>query len=184
MTGITAQDKTEDGTTAATLVTGGASFTGRIGSDALNVAAASGAFDTAAPGLGKTVAITGIALGGADAGNYVLANTTASTTANVFAAPTPVPPAPPAAPVPAPVPTPPPAPAPTPAPPPAGGGGVVPVQPGAPAPAPAGPAAPAPASQAPATPSDAALTAATVVRDVVIPASTPGVVLTGPVTLD
>jgi hypothetical protein len=83
VTGITANTKIADGNTAAALNTGGAGFTGMFGGDVLNVAAATGNFDTAAPGIGKPVAITGIALGGADAGNYVLANNTASTVATI-----------------------------------------------------------------------------------------------------
>ncbi|MEO8021314.1 YDG domain-containing protein, partial [Polaromonas sp.] len=83
VTGITANTKIADGNTAATLNTGAAGFTGMFGGDVLNVAAATGNFDTAAPGVGKPVAITGIALGGVDAGNYVLASNTASTVATI-----------------------------------------------------------------------------------------------------
>ena len=152
VTGITAQDKTEDGTTAATLVLGGAAFTGRIAGDALSVTAATGAFDSPNPGVARPVAITGIALGGADVGNYVLADTTATTTANIYAAAVPPPPAPvvPPAPAPAPVPGPAPTPAPAPGPTPGpggGGGGVIPVVPpggnaGAPTPEPGTPGGP------------------------------------------
>ncbi|MDT3721878.1 GLUG motif-containing protein, partial [Pseudomonas oryzihabitans] len=83
VTGITAENRTYDGGTAATLNYGGAGFTGLIGSDTLNVNSASGAFTDKNAGAGKTVNITGITLGGSDAGNYVLANTNASTTANI-----------------------------------------------------------------------------------------------------
>ncbi|MGC1175550.1 beta strand repeat-containing protein, partial [Polaromonas sp.] len=83
VTGITANTKVADGNTAAALNTGAAGFTGMFGGDVLNVAAATGNFDTAAPGIDKPVAITGIALGGADAGNYVLASNTASTVATI-----------------------------------------------------------------------------------------------------
>jgi hypothetical protein len=91
VTGITAADKVFDGTTAASLATGGAGFTGRIGADLLSVAAATGAFTDPAAGVGKTVNITGITLGGLDAANYVLGNTTATATASI----TPANPAPP-----------------------------------------------------------------------------------------
>jgi filamentous hemagglutinin family protein len=87
VSGITAADKVQDATTAATLATGGAAFTGRIGADVLTVGAATGNFDTPAVGSGKPVSITGITLSGADAGNYVLLNTTAATTANITPAP-------------------------------------------------------------------------------------------------
>ncbi len=85
VSGITAADKVQDATTAATLATGAAAFTGRIGADVLTVGAATGNFDTPAVGSGKPVSITGITLSGADAGNYVLLNTTAATTASITA---------------------------------------------------------------------------------------------------
>jgi hypothetical protein len=136
VTGITALDKTEDGTALATLVLGGASFTGRVPGDSLGVTAATGAFSSTLPGTAIPVNITGITLGGADAGNYLLTNTTASASANIYPVPAPAPPAPPPAPAPAPTPVPPPAPVPAPSPVPAptppgpiGGGGQIPVLP-------------------------------------------------------
>jgi hypothetical protein len=87
VSGITAANKMQDGTTAATLATGGAAFTGRIGADVLAVGAATGNFDTPGVGNGKPVSITGITLSGTDAGNYVLLNNTASTTASITPAP-------------------------------------------------------------------------------------------------
>jgi filamentous hemagglutinin family protein len=83
VTGIAANNKTYDATTAATLNTGGAAFTGAFGGDVLNVAAATGAFADANAGLVKTVNISGISLGGADAGNYNLLSSTATTTADI-----------------------------------------------------------------------------------------------------
>ncbi len=83
VTGIQASDKTYDASTAATLNTGGASFPGEVSGDTLTVAAATGVFDTKNVGTGKTVSISGITLGGADAGNYVLASSTATTTASI-----------------------------------------------------------------------------------------------------
>jgi trimeric autotransporter adhesin len=87
VSGITAANKVQDGTTSATLATGGAAFTGRIGADVLTVGAATGNFDSPAVGNGKPVSITGITLSGADAGNYTLQNATAATTANITPAP-------------------------------------------------------------------------------------------------
>jgi filamentous hemagglutinin family protein len=86
ITGITANNKPYDQTDAATLVTSGAGFTGKISGDVLTVATATGHFDTPNVGVGKTVNITGLSLGGTDAGNYNLTNTTATTTANITAA--------------------------------------------------------------------------------------------------
>jgi YDG domain/Cadherin domain/Beta-propeller repeat/HYR domain len=86
ITGITANDKVYDATTAATLVTSGAGFTGILGSDALTVASSTGNFVDANVGNGKTVNITNLTLGGADADNYTLLNDTATTMANILAA--------------------------------------------------------------------------------------------------
>jgi hypothetical protein len=85
ITGITAANKTYDGTTAATLNTAHAAFTGMIPGDSLNIATAAGNFADAIPGVNKTVFITGLSLGGADAGNYALTNTTETTTAYISA---------------------------------------------------------------------------------------------------
>jgi hypothetical protein len=87
--GITAASKLFNGDTAATLDTSQASFAGRLGSDQLTVGSAVGAFETPEAGLHKTVDITGLTLAGADAGNYILVNATATTTADITA---PVPP--------------------------------------------------------------------------------------------
>lgn len=83
VTGITADGKTYDGTRAAVLNTGTAGFTGMVANDALTVASASGAFADRNAGTGKRIDITGLALGGADAGNYVLADATATATADI-----------------------------------------------------------------------------------------------------
>jgi trimeric autotransporter adhesin len=83
VTGITANNKVYDANTNASLNTSAAGFTGILGSDSLNVATATGAFVDKNAAIGKTVNITGISLGGVDAGNYTLANTTASTTADI-----------------------------------------------------------------------------------------------------
>ncbi|MDO9365722.1 MAG: YDG domain-containing protein, partial [Methylotenera sp.] len=82
---ITAANKTYSGTTAATLSAGSASITGKVSGDALNVDATglSGSFDTKSVGTGKTVNYTGIALSGADVGNYNLTSSTGTTTADI-----------------------------------------------------------------------------------------------------
>jgi hypothetical protein len=49
----------------------------------LTVGAATAAFADAEPGAGKAVSVTGIALGGVDAGNYVLTNNAAEAFANI-----------------------------------------------------------------------------------------------------
>lgn len=82
--GITASNKVYDGTTSATVNTEGATFTGLVGEDALTVTA-TGTFDNANVGVGKTVAISGLTLGGTSVANYQLAESghQASTTANI-----------------------------------------------------------------------------------------------------
>ena len=87
MDGITAQSRPENGTTAATLETAAAVFNGRLAGDVLTVGAATGSFADALAGANKLVTITGIALGGTDAGNYTLANPNASTTATITPTP-------------------------------------------------------------------------------------------------
>jgi filamentous hemagglutinin family protein len=83
VTGITAANKVYDGTTTAALTTTGAAFTGRLGSDVLNVATAVGNFTDKNVANPKTVNITGLSLGGTDAGNYTLASSTATTGAAI-----------------------------------------------------------------------------------------------------
>jgi hypothetical protein len=72
--GVTAQDKVYDGTTTATPNTSSAALVGVVSGDAvtLNAAAAVGTFDTKSVGTSKTVRVTGLTLGGADATNYTL----------------------------------------------------------------------------------------------------------------
>lgn len=84
VTGITANNKTYDGTAAATLNLGGAAFTGMIPGDTLTVNSANGAFvDKNASFAPKTVNVSAITLGGGDALNYTLVSNTATTTANI-----------------------------------------------------------------------------------------------------
>jgi phosphotransferase system IIA component len=83
VTGITAKDKVYDSTTKATLNTGGASLSGVLGTDAvtLNAAAASGDFVSKDVGAGIQVKVSGLVLGGAQAGDYTVTQPT--TTANI-----------------------------------------------------------------------------------------------------
>jgi hypothetical protein len=87
ISGITANNKTYDGTTIATLNSSGAIFNGMIVGDQLVVATAVGTFENAVPGRNKPVAIIGLTLAGADAGNYRLADTTAATRADITSLP-------------------------------------------------------------------------------------------------
>ena len=71
--------KIYDTTTAATLSPGNYALTGKVSGDsvALNTPA-SGTYDNKNAGTGKTVSASGLAISGADAGNYSLASTSAS----------------------------------------------------------------------------------------------------------
>uniref|UniRef100_UPI002FCDCF8B YDG domain-containing protein n=1 Tax=Massilia sp. S19_KUP03_FR1 TaxID=3025503 RepID=UPI002FCDCF8B len=84
VTGITAGNRVYDGTTGASLNLAGATFAGRLAGDTLILGApVTGAFSDKNVANGKTVAIGGLALGGADAGNYTLASNVARTIANI-----------------------------------------------------------------------------------------------------
>lgn len=87
VTGITANDKLFDGNVLATLNTGAATFNGRLGSDQLTVATATGQFQNSAVGNGKPVFISGITLGGVDAGNYTLVSSIGETNASILPLP-------------------------------------------------------------------------------------------------
>jgi hypothetical protein len=78
---VTAASKTYDGNAAATLI---GSFNGLVGGDVVTLTG-NGAFDSKNVGTGKTVSYTVGSgnLGGADAGNYVLASTSGSTSASI-----------------------------------------------------------------------------------------------------
>jgi len=68
VSGITANDKTWDGGTAASVSTAGVILDGRIGADSVTISS-SGSFSDAAAGSGKTVRLTN-SFGGLDAINY------------------------------------------------------------------------------------------------------------------
>ena len=72
ITGITANGKVYDGGISATVNLGGAVFGGLVGGDNLTLTGGAGQFANANAGNGKTVTISGHALGGTDAGNYAL----------------------------------------------------------------------------------------------------------------
>ena len=78
LAGLTATDKVYDGTTNATVAF--TSFTGLVGLDDVQVAN-TGTFSDKNVGTGKTVTVSGLALSGADAGNYQLSS--ATTTASI-----------------------------------------------------------------------------------------------------
>ena len=81
VSGITANDKTYDGTTTATLITNGAGlkFDGKKNNDVLSITA-TGTFSDKNAGSGKTVNITNLSLGGASESNYKLASSGNQTT--------------------------------------------------------------------------------------------------------
>jgi hypothetical protein len=85
ISGIVAANKVYDGGTVASLNLAGASFNGMVAGDALSLGSGPiiGTFSDKNAALGKTVAISGLGLAGADAGNYVLASSQASTTADI-----------------------------------------------------------------------------------------------------
>src|SRR4030095_2089318 len=74
VTGITANNKVYDATTAATLNTGSATPAGVVSGDTVtvNAGSAAGAFADKNVGTSKTVTVSGLTLSGADAGNYSL----------------------------------------------------------------------------------------------------------------
>ena len=83
VTGITAKDKVYDGNTEAELEYNSVAFNGIVKGDELSVTA-TGTFEDAEIGQGKTVNITNITLGGRSAGNYVLSeNSQTSAEANI-----------------------------------------------------------------------------------------------------
>lgn len=91
ISGITAENKTYDGTTDATLVTTNAKFIGMVANDKLNIATSKGTFEDKSVGTNKIVNISNIALGGDDVNNYNLLSTIGSTTADIIAVPIPDP---------------------------------------------------------------------------------------------
>ncbi len=87
VSGLGVKSKVYDGTTQATLDMSNARFDGQIAGDTLSLASAQLAFADKNVGGNKPVSVTGLTLGGADAGNYQLANTSLSTAASITPAP-------------------------------------------------------------------------------------------------
>ena len=85
-TGITANNKVYDATVTATINTASAALSGVLGSDVVTLvtAGATGVFVSKGVGTGKNVVVSGLVIGGADAGNYTL--TQPIVTANITAA--------------------------------------------------------------------------------------------------
>ena len=79
----TADNKVYDGATTATAHL---TVNGVIGSDDVGATSTDAAFDDVNIGIGKNVTVNGIALAGAEATNYSLANMTATTTADITSA--------------------------------------------------------------------------------------------------
>ena len=79
VSGIRAEDKTYDGSTAARLDFADAKLNGKLDGDDLSVTATSGVFDKADAGQNRTVSINGLTLTGDAKANYVL-NTASQTT--------------------------------------------------------------------------------------------------------
>ncbi|MBA4709139.1 YDG domain-containing protein, partial [Aquitalea aquatica] len=84
VSGITANNKTFDGGTAASVVTSGAVLSGKLSTDQVTISA-TGTFADAAVGTGKTVNLVS-SYGGSDAGNYLFTSQ-ASTQADITPAP-------------------------------------------------------------------------------------------------
>jgi hypothetical protein len=87
VSGLTVSDKVYDGKLAATIVTSGATLAGLVSGDKVSLDSAVAAFADKNVGVGKTVNITNVALGGADAANYTLTNDFGSAKGNITARP-------------------------------------------------------------------------------------------------
>ncbi|MBG6219970.1 MULTISPECIES: YDG domain-containing protein [unclassified Janthinobacterium] len=72
LTGLTANSKTYDGTTTATLSGSASVAAGIVNGDSVTLGAGSATFADANADVGKAVTVTGYALSGTDAGNYVI----------------------------------------------------------------------------------------------------------------
>ena len=83
--GITAADKTYDGTSMAVVSTTGAAFSDKVTGDDLTVSSSQGTFSDKMAGQGKAVSLVTV-LGGSDLGNYNVTLQT-NTTANIKQAP-------------------------------------------------------------------------------------------------
>jgi hypothetical protein len=82
---VTAQNKVYDGTPAATI--GARSVNGALAGDAVTLTGGSAHFSDSSIGHGKPVTASAFGLTGPNAGNYVLASTTATTVADILPPP-------------------------------------------------------------------------------------------------
>lgn len=82
ITGVTAEDKTYDGNTTATIANPG-TINGIISPDTVTIKAGTGTFASADVGENIEVTFSGFSLTGTDSGNYTLSAQPASTTANI-----------------------------------------------------------------------------------------------------
>src|SRR5206468_5686280 len=78
VSGITADGKVYDGGTVAVIHRGSAALVGVVSGDAvsLDTGSAAGTFSSKTVGTGKTVTVSGLTIGGDDAGNYALTQPT------------------------------------------------------------------------------------------------------------
>ncbi len=86
VTGLTALNKSLDGTNCATIATGSAVFDRVATGDSLYIATCEAFFDDSNAGTNKPVSFSSITLGGERASNYAL-NTPSGLTANIFTTP-------------------------------------------------------------------------------------------------
>lgn len=87
VTGLSVANKVYDGTTAASLSLSSANLIGAVTGDSLSVSGGVARFADKNVGVNKAVNVTGISLGGSDAGNYSLANPVFATSASISARP-------------------------------------------------------------------------------------------------
>lgn len=78
VSGISANDKVYDSTTAASLDFSGLNLGGLVSGDDITVNNTQGAFDTKQVGTGKTVTLSGSTYGGADLNNYLFVDQTSA----------------------------------------------------------------------------------------------------------
>jgi hypothetical protein len=76
--------KVYDTTNTAPIAPANLSVTGVLGTDVVTVSGATGTYDTIHVGTGKTVTVTGLTLGGANAGDYQLGSTTTAAAVGVI----------------------------------------------------------------------------------------------------
>ena len=82
ITGLTASNKTYDGTTTAE-VSGTATIDGKVDGDDVSIVSGTAAFETAGAGTGITVTFSGFSLSGSAASNYSLIGQPSSVTADI-----------------------------------------------------------------------------------------------------